>query len=97
DPPDPGHVRQHHGAEPAQPTGLHHLRARGTHRIAIDASGLDLLAPSPFQRIVEANDHWPGRHERVYYQTEQHAGHRHTRPARPTQYPMILLKPCLLT
>src|SRR6516162_5906516 len=73
------------------------MGARGAHRVAIDAFGLDLLSPPPFQRVVEPNHHHAGGREVVYHQLQQYMSHGETRPPRPIQHPMIILKVPLLT
>lgn len=49
------------------------MTMRGPHRIAIDATRLDLGAPPPFEGIVEADDDGAGRNKGTHQQMEQAA------------------------
>ena len=50
----PGHRSQPHQGDPAQTAGLDQLVVTGTDRVPVNASGLDLGAPTPLQGFVDA-------------------------------------------
>src|SRR6516162_2616512 len=50
------------------------MGARGAHRVAIDAFGLDLRPPPPFQRVVEPDYHHAAGREALYHQLQQDTG-----------------------
>ena len=61
----PGDRRQHHEAQPAQPTGFDEVAMAGADGVAIDAAHGDPAAPSALDCIVHPDDHGTFRHEAV--------------------------------
>ena len=86
DAPGPGHGDEQHGGQPAQATGLDEVSLGRTHRITIDAAGLDLGAPAPLDGVVEADRHGClRRRQGGAEKTEQAAGERARRPHGPAE------------
>ena len=75
DAPGPGDRRQQHDREPAQPARLDEVAVGGAHRVAIDPARLDLRAPAPLERVVDADDYRPLWDEGLYQQEQQALGH----------------------
>jgi hypothetical protein len=71
DAPGPGDRRQQHDREPSQPARLDEVAVAGAHRIPINPARFDLRAPAPFQRVIEADNHWPLWGEGLHQQEQQ--------------------------
>src|SRR5829696_10272395 len=81
-PRSPRDLHQQYHAHPPQSAALHEVFMAGTHRIAVDALGGDLLAPASLQRLVDAhNQRISFGHEHLYQQPQQDATYLPTRPA----------------
>jgi len=58
----------------------------GAHRIAVDAPGSDALAAAALDRVVDAEQHRPGRGEGVQQQAEQDARCRTAAPGSTVEH-----------
>lgn len=84
-----GNGREHHEAQPAQAAGLDEMPVAGAHRIAIDAARGDAGTPAPLDGIVDADDHWPLRHQGGDNRIEQGSGQRAALPAPAVQHLVV--------
>ena len=89
--------RQQHQAEPAQTTGFDKMSMRRSNWIAIDSFGFDLRSSSPFDRIVQAHNHWTPPSKRIDQKSQQYPTGFYARPLCPIEHTMIILKMLLHT
>jgi hypothetical protein len=89
----PGYRCQPHQADPAQATGFDEMALAGPDWIAIDAARRDLMAPPPFNRLIDPADH---RFIRAIKSTEQQPqqrlGQLQRAPYRSVEDLMVLRK-----
>src|SRR5688572_5979588 len=64
------------------------VAAAGAHRVAVDATGLDLGAPAALDRLVDTDDHRPVRDEGAEQKMQQAFGGSAARPAVPVEHAM---------
>jgi hypothetical protein len=67
-----------------------------SHRVAVDAFGFDLGAAPPLDRVIDPEDEFAMRRECGDQQLQQDLVRRQSRPSRPIQDSMIVLKMDLL-
>jgi hypothetical protein len=89
----PRQMRQPHQTDPAQATRFHHVALTRPHRIAVNPSRCDLVAPASFNRVIHA------KYQRFAYcskgrdpQTQQLLRDVQRRPGRSTEHVMVLGK-----
>ena len=81
---------QPHQGDPAQATGLDHLRPTGAHPVAVDAQGFNFRAAAPFQGFVDSeNQRTIALVQMLEQQHEQDACRLAGRPHRPIEHLMI--------
>ena len=88
----PRHTDQQQTAQPTQAARFDKVRTTRPHRIAVDASGTDLLPTPPLNRVIQAADHFASRREGCDQQVQPDLTGGQGRPARPIQNAMIVLK-----
>jgi len=78
-----------HERQPAQAARPDEMAARGAHRVAVDATRLDLGAPAPLNRVVDADHHFARRQESIEHLSQKRAPHGASVPARPPQHVVV--------
>jgi hypothetical protein len=91
-----GSLHQQNHAHPPQSAALHEVFMSGTHRVAVDALGSNLLAPTSLQRLVDAHNRRTFGHERLHQQSQEHVTRPPTRPASAAKHPMVAMVALLL-
>src|SRR5215217_9291245 len=81
----------------SQATGFDHMGMRRTHWGTVDAFGLDVIATSSLDSIIETADQDPLRGEGHDQQAQQDMTRAQGRPARTIQHPMVVDETRLLT
>jgi hypothetical protein len=71
------------------------VRVRRADRIAVDALGRDALAAPALDRVVDAKNYRPARHEGVEQQAQQQAGGDPPAPSRAAEDAMVVDEPAL--
>jgi hypothetical protein len=79
------------------PLALTRVRARGAHRITVNATGFNLLATASLNGVVESHHEYPIRREDGNQQREQDATGRQRRPSGAAQDAMIVLEVLIRT
>ena len=86
----PGNRGEQHQAQPTQTTRLDKVAMARTNRIPIDSFGFDLGSPSPFDRVVEAQDHRTADRKGLDQQSPQNPARFQARPSRTIQNTMVI-------
>jgi hypothetical protein len=68
------------------------MRVGGTHGVAVDAFGFDLLAASPLDGVIQATDDDPMRDEHCHQEPEEQPTGGERRPHGPIEDTVIRLK-----
>jgi hypothetical protein len=88
-PPGPRERHQQHRRKPAQSAGLDEMTMARSHGIPIDAARLDLGAPPPLDRVVEADDNGTIAGKPVDQQIKQNTRCSQRRPSRAVEHRVI--------